>query len=123
MIVDQLVDVPIQGDHPLVVELLNESIFHAQLKSPWKLYFDGSHSSHGSRGGILFITPQGDSIPKSFCIAFPCTNNDAEYEALVIGLKMAIKWKIKTLQVYRDSLLVINQVNDEYDTKDKKLMP
>ena len=71
----------------------------------------------------MFITPQGDSIPKSFRIAFPCTNNVAEYKALVIGLRMAIKWKIRALHVYGDSQLVINQVNDDYDTKDGKLMP
>jgi ribonuclease HI len=47
----------------------------------------------------------------------------AKYEALVIGLRMTIKWKIKTLHVYGDSQLVINQVNDDYDTKDEKLMP
>lgn len=36
---------------------------------------------------------------------------------------MAIKWKIKTLLVFDNSQLVINQVNDEYDTKDEKLIP
>lgn len=70
----------------------------------------------------MFIIPQGDSIHKSFRIAFPYTNNVAEYEELVTGLRMAIKWKIKTLHVYGDSQLVINQVNDEYDTIDENLM-
>lgn len=46
-----------------------------------------------------------------------------EYEALVIGIKMAMEWKISNLNVYEDSQLVINQVNDDYQTKDEKIMP
>lgn len=89
----------------------------------WTLYFDRSHTRHGSWVGILFLTPQGDSIPKAYKISFLCTNNIAEYEALITGLKMVIEWKIKELQVYGDSQLVIRQVNDEYQTNDDKLMP
>lgn len=54
---------------------------------------------------------------------FPCKNNVAEYEALVTGIKVAVEWKITELQVYGDSQLVINQVNDKYQMKDDKLMP
>lgn len=84
--IDQLAEAPIQGDHPLVVNFLDESIFQVEPKSPWKLYFDGSHTGHGSGVGILFITPQGESIHQSFIIAFPCINNVIEYEAVVTGL-------------------------------------
>ena len=54
---------------------------------------------------------------------FPCTNNIAEYEALLIGLKIALEWQISELEVYGDSQLVINQINDDYQTKDDKLLP
>ena len=69
------------------------------------------------------MTPQGDLIPKSYKISFPCTNNIAEYEGLVIGLRQDIKWNIKNLLVFGDSQLVIKQVIDEYHTKDEKLLP
>lgn len=114
VIADQLTDAPLKVDHPLVSEFPNESILVINTPTTWKLYFDGSYTSHGSRVGILFITPQGDSIPKSFRIAFSCTNNMAKYEALLTGLRMAINLKIKYLQVYGDSQLVIKQVNDDY---------
>lgn len=81
VIANQLVDVPIQGNLPLIENFPDESIFHAEPKSPWKLYFDKPHTSHVSGAGILFITPQGDSIPKSFGITFPFMNNIIEYEA------------------------------------------
>lgn len=81
------------------------------------------HTQHGSGAGILFVTLQGDTIPKSYRLMFPCTNNMAEYEALVTGIKMEVEWKITDLNVYGDSQLIINQVNNDYQTKDEKLMP
>lgn len=50
----------------------------------------------------------------SYKIAFSCTDNIAKFEALIIGLRLTIQWKILKLQVYGDSQLVIKQVNDEY---------
>ena len=54
--------------------------------TPLKLFFDGSLTQKGLGVGVLFVTPQGDLIPKSYKISFPCTNNIDEYEGLVIGL-------------------------------------
>jgi len=42
----------------------------------------------GGGAGIIFITPQGARIPLYFKLKFPCTNNMAEYEALVLGFKL-----------------------------------
>jgi len=122
VLADQLADAPLTDDSPLSFEFPDESIFHVNTAT-WKMYFDGSYTQHGSRAGILLITPSGDTIPKSYKLMFPCTNNVVEYEALVIGIKLAIGWNIKELQVYGDSQLVINQVNDDYQTKDEKLIP
>lgn len=80
----------------------------------WTPYFDGSYTQHGSGAGILFITPEGHTIPRSYRLMFPCTNNVAEYEALVIGIKMAVEWKITELKVYEDSQLVVHQINNDY---------
>lgn len=68
----------------------NESVFTLTTSTIWKLYFDGSYTNHGAGVGILFITPQGDSIPNSFIINCPCTNNIAEYKALIIGLRTVV---------------------------------
>ena len=123
MIADQLVEEHMEDDHPMLIDFLDEAIFNMDIANEWKLYFDGSHTHNGSGAGIMFITPQGDIIPKSYRIAFHCTNNIAEYEALITGLKIAIQWNIQHLQVFGDSQLVIHQVNDDYETKDDKLMP
>lgn len=42
---------------------------------------------------------------------------------MVTGIKMAIEWNITQLQVFGNSQLVINQINDDYQTKDEKVMP
>ena len=57
-------------------------------------------------------------IPKLYKLVFPCTNNIIECEALTNGIKMALEWRIIELQIYGDYQLVINQVNNEYQTKD-----
>lgn len=74
----------------MVIEFPDESVFALLAQTNWKLFFDGSHTNHGAGVGILFITPQGDSIPKSFTVNFPCTNNIVEYEALMVGLCTAL---------------------------------
>lgn len=71
----------------------------------------------------MFITPQGEIIPKSYQIAFNCTNNIEEYEEMIIGLKIDFQWNIQHLQVFGDSQLLIHQVNDDYETTDDKLIP
>ena len=45
-------------------------------------------------------------------LCFDCTNNIAEYEACILGLEVSIDLRIKHLEVYGDSTLVIYQVND-----------
>ena len=62
-------------------------------------------------------------IPKSFKLLFPCRNNIAEYEALTNGIKISLEWRVTELNIYGDSQLVINQVNNDYQTKDDKLIP
>lgn len=101
-ITDQLAKTPLQDDHPLKIEFPDADILTVTTKS-WQLYFDGSYTQHGSGARILFITPQGHTIPKAYKLCFPCTNNIAEYEALVTGIKMVVEWNIKKLQVFGDS--------------------
>ena len=78
------------------------------------LYFDGSKCEQGGGAGIVFITPQGAPIPLSFKLKFPCTNNMAEYEALVLGLQTTIKLNFKKIKIIGDSQLIVNQVLGTY---------
>ena len=65
--------------------------------------------------GVHFIFPKGEQLKYVFQILFEVSNNEAEYEALLHGLRLAISLGIKRLLVYGDSLLVVQQVNKEWD--------
>lgn len=119
---DQLAEAPIEILNPILVYFPNTHILQTEPIT-WKFYFHGSYTHHGSGVGILFIMPLGVTIPKSYKLLFPCTNNMKNYEALVLGLKLALEWKLTAIEVYGYSHLVINQVNDMYKTKDEKFLP
>lgn len=102
-IANQLVDAPVIDSHPLITKFPDESIFNMESTHIWTLYFDGSFTQGGSGVGILFVTLQGDCIPKAYKIQFICTNNIAKYESFLFGLCMVVQWKILELCVLGDS--------------------
>jgi ribonuclease HI len=79
------------------------------------MYFNGSLRLQGAGAGIIFISPGGDQLKYVLQLLFPTSNNVAEYEALVHGLGITISLGIKRLMVYNNSLVVINQVNKDWD--------
>jgi ribonuclease HI len=79
------------------------------------MYFDGSLKLQGAGAGILFTAPGGEHLRYALQLLLPASNNAAEYEALIHGLNIAISLGIKRLMVYGDSLVVISQINKEWD--------
>ncbi|GKV41376.1 hypothetical protein SLEP1_g48919 [Rubroshorea leprosula] len=77
----------------------------------WTLYVDGASSSKGSGAGAPLIGPEGYRSEHALKFNFDATNNMAEYEALLLGLQLALELKICAIQVYSDSQLVVNQIN------------
>jgi ribonuclease HI len=75
------------------------------------MYFDGSLKLDGGGAGVLFISPWGEQLKYVLQILWEVSNNEAEYEALLHGLRLAISLGIslgiKRLLVYGNSLLVI----------------
>ena len=72
------------------------------------MYFDSSLKLGGVGVGVLFISPYGKQLKYVLQILWPATNNEAEYEALLYGLRVAVSLGIKRLLVYGDSSVVIN---------------
>ncbi|KAJ9553755.1 hypothetical protein OSB04_017800 [Centaurea solstitialis] len=89
---------------------------------PWILYVDGSSNVRGCGLGIVLKSSQGGNIAYSVRCEFKATNNEAEYEALIAGLDIALRLGAKQLHVRSDSLLVVNQVNGDFQAKDSKMM-
>ncbi|XP_070675840.1 uncharacterized protein [Malus domestica] len=77
--------------------------------------FDGSYTQKASEAGIVIINPEGVHHYYSFLLDYQgSTNNRAEYEALIIGLEILIELGAMEVEVFGDSELVINQLNEEY---------
>jgi hypothetical protein len=81
----------------------------------WVMYFDGSLKLEGAGAGVLQISPKGEQLKYVLQIFWKVSNNEAEYEALLHGLRLVISLGIKRLLVYGDSAVVINKVNKSWD--------
>jgi hypothetical protein len=67
-----------------------QNIGPPDLSSVWTMYFDGSKRVQGTGAGVVSISPQGDKLKYVLRMSFPqASDNKAEYEALLHGVKMA----------------------------------
>ena len=78
------------------------------------MVFDGASNAWGNIIGLAIIYLEGFHATFTARLYFDCTNNMAEYEACILGLKAAIDLRIKFLSVYGDSALVISHVKGEW---------
>jgi ribonuclease HI len=85
------------------------------------MFFDGSLMKTGAGVGLLFISPLGKHLRYVLRLHFPASNNVAEYEALVNGLRIAIELGIRRLDARGDSQLVIDQVMKNSHCRDPKM--
>jgi hypothetical protein len=87
----------------------------------WTMYFDGPLMKTGAGSGFLFISPLGKHVRYAIRLHFPASNNMAEYEALVNGLRIAIELGVRCLNARGDSQLVIDQVMKNSHCRDQKM--
>lgn len=86
----------------------------------WSLLVDGATNQRGSGLGMVLISPDDDILERAVKCEWRTTNNEAEYEALILGLQSTISMGTSRLRVNSDSQLVVNQVCGHYQTKDAK---
>jgi ribonuclease HI len=87
----------------------------------WTMYFDGSLMKTGAGAGLLFISPLGKHLRYVLRLHFLVSNNVAEYEALVNGLRIAIELGVRRLDDRGDSQLVVDQVMKNSHCRDRKM--
>jgi ribonuclease HI len=87
----------------------------------WTMFFDGSLMKTGAGAGLLFISPLGKHLRYVLRLHFPASNNVAEYEALINGLRIAIELGVRRLDARGDSQLVIDQVMKNSHYRDPKM--
>ncbi|GAU46907.1 hypothetical protein TSUD_299580 [Trifolium subterraneum] len=137
ILADHLAHQPIDDYQSIKFDFPDEEIMYLKMKdcdeplpeegpdpeSRWGLIFDGAVNAYGNGIGAVIITSKGTHIPFSGRLLFDCTNNIAEYEACIMGIEEAIDLRIKILDIYGDSALVINQIKGEWETRHQGLIP
>ncbi|KAL6342336.1 hypothetical protein AAG906_008897 [Vitis piasezkii] len=106
-----------------VLEYSRRPIQHKEPseKEWWTLRVDGASRSSGSGVGLLLQSPIGEHLEQAIRLGFPASNNEAEYEAILSGLDLALALSVSKLRVYSDSQLVVRHVQKEYEAKDARM--
>ncbi|KAL0406509.1 UNVERIFIED_CONTAM: Transposon Tf2-12 polyprotein [Sesamum latifolium] len=99
VLADFLADHPMPAEWELSDDLPDEDILVIEVTPPWKMYFDGASHKEGAGAGVVFVTSEGEVLPYSFTLTQNCSNNMAEYQALIFGLEMAVDTKQRHLKV------------------------
>ncbi|XP_065033836.1 uncharacterized protein LOC135666192 [Musa acuminata AAA Group] len=89
-----------------------------QTPEAWILHVDGSANSSGAGVGLVLLAPDGRSFERSLRFRFKATNNEAEYEALLAGLRLALEMQVDAIHVLTDSQLVAKQLSGGYEARD-----
>ncbi|XP_039685658.1 uncharacterized protein [Medicago truncatula] len=137
ILADHLAHQPLEDYRPIKFDFPDEEIMYLKMKdcdeplfgegpdpdSVWGLIFDGAVNVYGNGIGAVLLTPKGAHIPFTARLRFDCTNNIAEYEACIMGIEEAIDLRIKNIEIYGDSALVINQIKGKWETLHAGLIP
>jgi ribonuclease HI len=87
----------------------------------WKMFFDGAYSKESVGVGVVFVSPYQETTSLSYKLEFEATNNMAEYEALVLGLRDGKEMGIEEIYVFGDVELIIQQIRNIYQAKHPRL--
>ena len=100
-----------------------KSISMVSLQEPlsWRVYVNGAVNQRGFRVGLILISLEKITIEKSLRLGFSTMNNEAEYEALLVGMVMVQKMGGKAVEIFSDSRLVVGQVRGELEARDVRM--
>ncbi|XP_020421233.1 uncharacterized protein LOC109949580 [Prunus persica] len=87
----------------------------------WTLFVDGSSNAQGCGAGLVLISPDKVALEYALRFKFQASNNEAEYEALLAGLRLAKEMDARQIQIFSDSQLVVHQVNQDFTAKDASM--
>ncbi|GJW50875.1 reverse transcriptase domain-containing protein [Tanacetum coccineum] len=91
-------------------------------KEVWTLSTDGSSCTDGSGAGLILTSAEGTEFTYALRFQFTASNNEAEYEALIAGLRIAAQMGVRHIQANVDSKLVANQVLGAYVAKEENMV-
>lgn len=102
-----------------------DSIPLAHINSPessihpdyWKFHIDGLAAEANRGAGLTITTSIGSKLFYSLKYAFPINNNESEYEAILVGLRVASTLHIQKLHIFTDSQVIADHINGEFKAK------
>ncbi|XP_022041920.1 uncharacterized protein LOC110944570 [Helianthus annuus] len=122
ILADFLAEIPEDEERELLKwEALEKEEGEKEDEAVWKLLTNGASSEEGSGAGITLISPEGVELTYAIRVDFKNTNNTAEYEALLAGMRLAQKMKAGHVEASTDSQLVVKQYQGEYEAKDNTM--
>ena len=92
-----------------IEEMKEEASISLEDREKWfTMHFDGACSKEGAGAGVTLSAPYYiEHTSFSYKFYFSCTNNVAEYEALILGLQIQKKLQAKRVYLYGDYELVL----------------
>ena len=87
----------------------------------WMIQIDGSSAQKKGGVGVIITTPDGEILKYGVRLRFPATNNEAEYEGILTGLRLGKALGVKNLLIQSDSKLVVEQIKGEYEAKEERM--
>ncbi|XP_077242342.1 uncharacterized protein LOC143882822 [Tasmannia lanceolata] len=88
----------------------------------WEVHVDGSSNKGGCGAGLVLTGPDGFTLDYALRFGFRASNNEAEYEALLAGMNLAVQTGAQRLKAYCDSQLVANQIQGIYEARDERMI-
>ena len=87
----------------------------------WTINTDGLSTQKGGRAGIVITSPDKDVLKYGAQLKFLITNNEAEYEALLIGLRISRALRVEKIVLKSNSSLIIGQVRGDFEAKETRM--
>ncbi|CAL2239171.1 unnamed protein product [Prunus armeniaca] len=105
---------------PTAPEKMNTERFDTSTPL-WILHVDGSANQQGCGAGLVLTTPDGRKIEYALRFNFRTSNNEAEYEAFLAGLRLAQSMSARQISIHSDSQLIVNQITADFAVKDASM--
>ncbi|XP_075479535.1 uncharacterized protein LOC142520445 [Primulina tabacum] len=93
-----------------------------KLAEMWRIFVDGATSKKETSAGVVLISPSGNKIKIFVRLDFRSSNNEVEYEHVLIGIKVARERGATWFMIYSDSQLVTQQMKGSHEVREERLM-
>lgn len=87
----------------------------------WMKWEDGMSNQHAGRVGVILQSLEGDLVKCAVCNLFLATNNEAKYEAVLIGLDLAKAVRASSIVIHNNSQVIIGHINEDFEAKREQM--